>query len=133
MHQHGVRLFAQKTLKRAHSEWEKKPTGVFLSLHSFAHVDAAWLYSIHKYFNRLVGWVRLIQESGAKWAYTVRLAKFLDVCARASMISFSAHCKLLRSCMPRSRVIGVIKRANLLAADAILHSKYGRVFSRGRR
>jgi hypothetical protein len=123
----------RKRLLKGRIQSGKKTSGVFLSLHSFANVDAAWLYSIHKYFNRLVGWVRLIQESGAKWAYTVRLAKFLDVCARASMISFSAHCKLLRSCMPRSRVIGVIKRANLLAADAILHSKYGRVFSRGRR
>lgn len=125
--------YLRKTLLKGRIQRRQKTRWCFLLLHSFANVDAVGYVM---YINILIAWlvgVRLIQESGAKWAYTVRLAKFLDVCARASMISFSARTAncYVHACL--ARVIGVIKRANLLAADAILHSKYGRVFSRGRR
>jgi hypothetical protein len=75
-----ARLFAQNTLKGRIQSVKKTRCVSFIAFFRY-NVDAVVVY---KYFNRLVGWVRLIQESGAKWAYTVRGWRnfWTCVCAR---------------------------------------------------
>jgi hypothetical protein len=104
------RGYLRKTLLKGAFRVEKKRLVFFFHCILLLMSTQRRGHILYKYFNRLVGWVRLIQESGAKWAYTVRLAKYFGrVCAREYDLILCAHCKLLRSCMPRSRNWGYKK------------------------